>query len=168
MARLSLDTVVNLALLGTCVVIVTTTLSRTVSTGPADTANPTGYSKGELLPAFGDVKDRRDGNTLILLVSSTCRYCTESMPFYAELAGKRSLTSTRVLLVGTESTETLSAYAQEHKLEIDAVLSVPPGTFKVRGTPTILLADREGRLISEWRGALRGREKEVEAAVLGQ
>lgn len=120
-----------------------------------------GYQKGERLPSLAGVHYADASRTVLLFISTKCRYCLDSMPFYAKLAGMRSSKHFQLLIVGTEPESALAGLADAYRLAPNRVLSVTPGTFLAVGTPTLLVADRSGRIVGIWVGLLRDREQEV-------
>lgn len=124
------------------------------------------YSIGDDLPPLGTLNYSEVEKTLFLVVSSNCKYCVQSMPFYARLAAsRRAPKSLRIVVAGAESEESLRSLAAKHALDPDEVVSLERGALRVRGTPTIILANRQGRVIGYWAGLLLDREKEVLSAL---
>jgi hypothetical protein len=57
---------------------------------------------------------------------------------------------------------TLRAYLAKHRLEPDRIVDVASGTdLKLRLTPSILVLDREGRVLDTWTGATDAGAKET-------
>lgn len=105
-----------------------------------------------------------DGQTpaLLLVLSTTCRYCTASMPFYARLSSLPEVTSGRVRLtvVSLQTPPQMREYLEKHGLAIDAIVTTIESGFSVPGTPTIVLADARGVVTASWSGQLPGEEEE--------
>jgi len=107
--------------------------------------------------------------TLLLMVSNTCKYCTESMPFYKKLTALRREGIWRFIAVATENVETTTEYLAASGIRADQVVSVPLGTVGARGTPTIVVVDKTGHVLALWAGLLIGEKEEaVVRAVLGR
>lgn len=92
--------------------------------------------------------------TLLIVASSRCRYCTNSMPFYRRLSAldSRQRGHFRLILIGSEPADVLRGYIDESNLEVDAVLSVESASNPSSVTPTLILVDRTGTVRSVWRG----------------
>lgn len=102
--------------------------------------------------------------TVVLFIHPSCRYCTQSMPFYRRLvteAEKRQQHVT-VRALSTVDEPLLRGYLAEHALARMAAAraQAPPG---VTGTPTLLVLDRDGHALTSFTGALSASQ---EASVL--
>jgi hypothetical protein len=132
------------------------------------------YRIGEALPAFPGVDYAAADRTLLLFVRSTCRFCTASMPFYAriEQAVRRGHERVRLVAVSSDTRDELDGYLHQHAVQVDQTVPVDveaAGRLKIRGTPTLVLADRQGVVLETWVGLLPGaREPEVIAKVAGE
>ncbi len=95
--------------------------------------------------------------TLLLVMSSQCRFCTASMPFYHDLLKTTSTMSkqTRVVAGGLlEKPASLQTYLNEYDLRVDEIVTIPAGKTKFQVTPTILLIDASGTIKGVWTGML--------------
>jgi hypothetical protein len=129
----------------------------------------TGYRQGDTLPTVTGLDFTKSRQTVILLVSSSCRFCTESMPFYGKLVdavGRKSSEQIRLVAASTESPEQLRTYFDRHAVPPMTAFAVRPDQFKISGTPTVLLVDSQGRVQSTWLGRLpKAEEDAILAAV---
>lgn len=119
-------------------------------------------------PSTYEVRDRMDSvlgydfaaaeKTLIVWVNSGCKYCTESMGFYRRLtaAPRRA----KLLVMGREAVEVITAYLEGHGVRPDAVVSVPSGRVRLYGTPTLVLVSGDGIVQSVWLGKLGLRDED--------
>jgi hypothetical protein len=98
--------------------------------------------------------------TLVLVLSTGCHFCTESAPFYKEVIQKRK-GRTRLIAVLPQSVEAGKRYLADLGIAIDDVRQAPPSSLGVQGTPTLLLVNKDGVITSSWRGKLP-QEKELE------
>lgn len=161
-----LEAISNLCLIATCVVLSAGVVKRFWGADARPTiSQDAGYAKGEKLPPIEGLRLGEKPKTLLLFLSSGCRFCTESMPFYAKLSGARHLVGYQLVVLGKEPQNALVDYVSKHGVEADRVLTVRPGTLKVGATPTIIVADNAGRVQGHWRGVLGARESEVEGAL---
>lgn len=90
--------------------------------------------------------------TLVLGLSTTCHFCTESMPFYKQLIDGHA--NVKTIAVFSQPLEDAKKYLQLHGVSVTDVRSANFETLGIDGTPTILLVDREGKVIKSWRGKL--------------
>lgn len=167
MATSRLESVVNLSLLATCLLVSAAAGKRLYVGGEnRDLARPSEYSRGEVLPPLAGVRYADKERTVLLFLSSHCQFCSASMPFYAKLSAARHSGGLQLVVLGGEPELTLAQYIAGYHLEVDYVRTIRPGDLKVVATPTVILANRTGQVEGLWRGARRDREPEVEAALL--
>jgi hypothetical protein len=132
---------------------------------------PVEYKSGDRLTDVRGLRLPTDRSSLVLIVRSTCAYCTKSLPFYQRVADeiKASGGATQVNAVCTEAADTCTAYLNDAGVEVNQVVSAAPGSLKIAGTPTLLLVRSDGRVARVWRGMLdQNGEREVLDAVLGK
>lgn len=120
--------------------------------------------------AIADVDWAQSKKNLVLVLSKTCRFCTESMPFYQKLAGLRAANEdvrlVGVLPQGPEESET---YFKQSGVRADRIISAGLSDINVQATPTLLLVDENGTIIESWVGKLPPyREDEVISQVFGE
>ena len=93
--------------------------------------------------------------TMLLVLSTNCRYCTESAPFYQRLAREKAgRGDVRLLAVLPQSVEESKKYLGEHGVAADDVRQTEPKALGVQGTPTLLLVDKTGAVVDSWVGKL--------------
>lgn len=164
--RGKLEVFANLCLTAASIAVLVVFAGRLIKGDrPQSPAAASGYALGESLPQSEGLDYTAAEKTLLLFLSSRCEFCTESMPFYVQLSRWRQPGRFQMIVLGRERESVLSEYIGQHGLRVDGVRSVRGGEFKVSGTPTLILTSRTGRVVGYWRGLLRGREGEVEAAL---
>jgi hypothetical protein len=106
--------------------------------------------------------------TLVLVVKSSCPYCTASMEFYKRLANLDRVRSDQVRFVvaGPEPVPVLARYITGHGLHSKQIVTADvPG---VSGTPTLFIVDKTGVIEAVWVGKLQPwTEQDVIDAVKG-
>lgn len=123
---------------------------------------------GDQLPSLSEVNWNADGQTLLLVIRKGCHYCEESMPFYRRLIelGKQGQLSAHIVAVLPDSAEEAKGFMENQAISTDFVPGVPLEKLSVPGTPTLILADSNGRVLHVWVGELSDRtEEEVVAAL---
>lgn len=115
-----------------------------------------GLQKGETLALIPGFNFNESDRSLLLVMSTRCVYCDESVPFYKQLTGAQQVGNqgVRVVAVLPNSEEEVGQYMQQKQLQIAAVPSADLKTLKVAGTPTLILVDSGGRVIDFWVGKL--------------
>jgi hypothetical protein len=97
----------------------------------------------------------RSRASVLLVISKTCHFCEESLPFYRALAtdtqGKADL-----LAVLPQPRPEAEAYLKAAGVTATQVASAPPTQLGVTGTPTLVLLDRSGKVQEVWLGFLDG------------
>lgn len=103
-----------------------------------------------------------NGQTLLIVLAKGCRFCTESAPFYkqiAEAAVQRR--DFHVVAVLPQAESEARDYLKKIEVPINEVRQIPINEIGVRGTPTLLLVDKTGVVKDAWLGRLQP-EKEAE------
>jgi hypothetical protein len=109
-----------------------------------------------------DTDWKRSDQTLVLVLSTGCIYCTESASFYKELAQKRAKQgNTSFVAVLPQPVDASRKYLSDLGIAVDDVRQLPPNSIGVRGTPTLLLVNKDGVVTDSWRGKLSP-DKELE------
>lgn len=164
-----LETAANISVVGLCVGFGFLIFQRGSGSPPAAAANTRpSYAVGEVLQPLPGVDFDSYSKTLLVFFQSSCRYCTDSMPFYRRLRQGQLAREANLQLVGIAPEPLLAAggYLREHDVAFDKLFQVDRGDFKFRGTPTLLLVDSERRILKEWRGLLSSTaEAELERVV---
>jgi thioredoxin-related protein len=94
-----------------------------------------------------------NGQTLLLALSTTCHYCTESAPFYQRLIKERG-SNTRIVAVLPQSISDSQDYLNRLGLSVDEIKQASLKSINVRGTPTLMLVNGDGVVVSQWLGRL--------------
>ena len=115
-----------------------------------------GIRKGDAMPSLLSVDYRASARTLLLSLSTECGYCQESLPFYRRLIDEQRKDGKNLAVVALfrDSETDVNEYKRRNHLEIRSVTNVDPSTFRVTGTPTLILVDAEGTVSDVWVGRL--------------
>lgn len=123
---------------------------------------------GEPAPASPDVRIQRgtqlsipgvdwsqSDQTLLLVVSDTCRFCTDSADFYRRLVQERTAKGgPRLIAVLPQGVDKGKAYVDKLGVAVDEVKQSSLAAIGVMGTPTLILVDKTGKAIDSWVGQL--------------
>lgn len=116
---------------------------------------------GKTLP-LENVNWKENKKTLVIYLSTTCRYCTESSPFYRELVEEYSSDGTKIIAVLPQPVEEAKEYLKSNGVNIIQVYSTSLSSIGLRSTPTLMLVNEEGVISHYWRGKLsENKEAEV-------
>jgi thioredoxin-related protein len=103
----------------------------------------------------------RNRKTLLLALSTNCKYCSASAGFYQRLVNTAS-SNTKLVAVLPETREESKQYLTTLKVMIEDIQQVSPPTLGVRATPTLILIDGSGTVTKSWVGQLSpDKEEEV-------
>jgi hypothetical protein len=128
---------------------------RAVATSPA----PRMVQIGDVLNLPG-LNWQTGRQTLLLALSTTCHFCTESTPFYRRLSKERG--ETRIVALLPQDVGEGEGYLKKAGVQVDEVKQISLGEIGLRGTPTVILVDDGGKVVSTWEGILQPeRQNEV-------
>jgi hypothetical protein len=92
--------------------------------------------------------------TLVLALSNTCHFCTDSADLYQRLAEQRKEKGLKIVAILPQSVADGQAYLKKLGVSVDDVKQAPLASFGVSGTPTLILVDRDGVTRQSWIGKL--------------
>lgn len=98
-----------------------------------------------------NVNWNENNRTLLLALSTTCHFCTESAPFYQRLVKESGV---RLIAVVPQDVAEGKLYLNRLGVPIDDIRQMSLDSIGVAGTPTLLLVDDEGRVSGRWVGKL--------------
>ena len=113
-----------------------------------------------------DIAWNQNGQTLILVLSRNCRFCTDSAPFYKKLSQSKS--NTHLVALMPQSVEEGREYLEKLGVSVDEVKQFSLETMGVTGTPTLLLVDTSGAVKNFWVGKLSPEQETSVLSVLGK
>ena len=102
-------------------------------------------------------------HSLVIALSTTCRFCKESADFYQRLiADRQLLEKVRIVAVFPQPVEEGQAFLQALGIPNVEVKHSGLNEIGVDGTPTLLLVDESGKVVDSWVGKLAsGQERTV-------
>src|SRR5712691_8420560 len=145
-----IELIANVAIIVVACLLATVLVKNYFFTKPSQQASKSESQRvqGESQPVSSptvsslDIDWKQSKQTLILAISSTCHFCTESAPFYRQLA-KEHLDS-RLIAVFPQSVEEGKRYLDELGISVDEVKQLPLRSINVNGTPTLILVNGDG------------------------
>ena len=103
----------------------------------------------------------KNSQTLLIVLSTTCHFCTENVPFYQKLAQQfNKKEELKLMAVFPQQQSVAKDYLSNNKIAINDIFQIVPSEIGVKGTPTILLLDNEGKVIQAWLGKIPASEEE--------
>ena len=149
----------NIAIILVAIALVVVLAKRFIFTSPAPDTPQSNVGAKLSLPG---VDWSQTNKNVLLVLSDTCKYCTESAPFYQRLVQERAQRQGFRLTAGfPQPVSDGRKYLNGLGVAIDDVVELSPTAIRIRGTPTILLVNNAGVVTDEWLGKLPP-EKETE------
>src|SRR5215471_636141 len=108
---------------------------------------------GEKL-ALKDINWQTNRKSLVLALSTTCHFCTESAPFYRQLVAKSEEQHVRTIAVFPQGPPEASSYLKNQNVAVNEVRQTSFADMQISGTPTLLLIDEKGVVRGAWVGKL--------------
>jgi len=156
-----LEKFTNVAIIAMCV-MTSAFLVRVSFFKPEPRAQEAPYEKGEIIPSVQGVDYSHSKGTVILVVSSNCHFCTESMAFYQAL-GKHARAENnsrfRLVVAGLQSERTLAEYVSRYGVDYSAVVTLNPEKVKFTATPLLVLVNAGGRVIRSYQGKMTAKQQ---------
>lgn len=100
-----------------------------------------------------DVDWQKNGRTLLLALSTTCRFCAEGAPLYQKIVKERDR-NLRVVAVFPQSVTDAEGYLDRLGVAVDEVKQTSFTEIGVNATPTMILVDDKGAVTDTWVGVL--------------
>ena len=106
----------------------------------------------------------RHEQTVVLVLSTQCHFCTESAPFYQRLAKGVQSRDFGLVAVFPQEAVRGEIYLKDLGVSVHQVIQSHPSKLGVGGTPGLILADGEGVVSHAWIGRVSPeRESEIVA-----
>jgi Redoxin. len=101
-----------------------------------------------------DIDWAGNDRTMVVAIQDGCHFCSESAPFYQRLVKEASDNHIPVVAVFPQPVETGQKYLNDLKVPINNVRQAVLKSIGVQGTPTLLLIDNTGKIVTGWVGKL--------------
>lgn len=167
--RFNLETVTNIAIILLCI-IASTVLVRNFFFANKPAPRPNEVKAGDSIEAVKSILPAGSQKALVVAISPTCGYCTQSMPFYKRLMEERDKKGSPVKIVGAVPAPEAKAPEEQHMnaagLKFDSLADISFSSIKVPATPTVLLVDGTGKVEQVWVGKLDEKGEKQVLAVL--
>lgn len=123
--------------------------------------NPLENVVGKLLP-LENANWSQGKKNVVLYVSNTCHYCSESAPFYQRLVSEGNKKGIQFTAVMPQPVDQGRAYLEKLGVSIENIYQDKLDKIGIRGTPTLMIVDNQGIIKNVWLGKLSvEREAEV-------
>ena len=103
----------------------------------------------------------RNRKSLIFFLKKDCVYCEAIAPAYRELISDSQQFNVNLIAILPNSVDEGRKYVESLRLPIESVQSGSLASYKIPGTPAVLMVDTEGIVRGVWFGAEPGRDREM-------
>lgn len=99
-------------------------------------------------------------HTLLMFLNTQCRYCQKSEPFYRRLSSEiTDHQKARLIAFFPDPPEKARGYFDRAQIRVDEIRQPLAGDLTVKGTPTLILFDKNGIATKQWIGLLSPAEE---------
>ena len=158
--RERLEFFATLLTIATCLFVCVLLVLRITGAEIGTAVSPASVPVGSVLKLPAEITAPATDLTVVVGLSSNCRFCTESMPAFRvldEFVRSRGRGKVRVIALSAESPEVIDAYLQQQGLAAFQPTNVKSDSEIARAvarTPTLVLLDRAGRVVAARSGKM--------------
>jgi peroxiredoxin len=146
-----LEVAVNVALLGAFLMVAALAAQRFWN-GRAD-SRAAGPEIGKKV-SLANVDWSKSDRTLVLAISTTCHFCSESADFYKRLVPAAAGQGIPVIAALPQTTAESHSYLDRLGVNVQGVFQTSLQALGTGATPTVLVIDKNGRVSKAWVGKL--------------
>jgi thioredoxin-related protein len=158
----TIELTTNIAIIIVAILLGVVLVKNYLLSGPKPDASPPPTVPAGTKISLQDVNWGATKRTLLIALSDSCRFCTESADFYKKLAQERAKSNdVRMIAVLPQDVSAGHAYLNKLGVSVDEVRQSPLNAVGVKATPTLILIDDKGVVTASWVGKLPP-EKEVD------
>jgi thioredoxin-related protein len=109
----------------------------------------------------------KNGRTLLLALSTNCKFCTESAPFYRRLVAETaSAKNLHIAAIFPQSVEESRTYLSNLGVAVADVQQLSGQSLEVRATPTLILLNEKGAVLESWTGKVSASDEQAVVATV--
>lgn len=155
--RSSAEVILNLVLFLTCACTLGVLVYRTIST--RSSVRPVATLQGTKLELEG-VDWNKSKQTVVLALSTKCRFCTASAAFYRHLQAYAQSHNLPIVYVFPQGRDDAEAYLKSLGMSYQQIMQSPLAGIHVSGTPTVFIVNSNGEITDHWVGQLTPKGEE--------
>lgn len=112
--------------------------------------------------SLGNIDWTKSKKNIVLALQDTCKYCSESAPFYQRLIPKAEKNSIPIIAVFPDSgtIDQNKKYLDGLKVPLREIRLSKLDAVKVQGTPTLYIVNEKGEITKGWIGKLNSSGEE--------
>lgn len=103
---------------------------------------------------LADIDLSKSPLTVLLALRTTCRFCEQQTPFYRRLIKEAQSKNVSVIALFQEELVSAHDYLRAEEIDITNVLQVRLRRLGITETPTLLVVNQKGEILSKWVGRL--------------
>ncbi len=158
-----IELLTNLAIIVVAVLIGTLFVRKYLVSGDVRAAPQVTAGTKVSLP---DIDWGKNKQTLLLVLSKGCHFCSESASFYQRLVHeKQEHGDFQIIAVLPQSPSDSKEYLSKLSVSVDDIRQAPLKSIGIKGTPTLISVNNAGVVINSWTGKL---SDDKESEVLAQ
>lgn len=105
--------------------------------------------------------------TIIVVLDRNCRFCKQQTSFYRRLAESSRAQNVKLIFAFPHNLNDGIDYLKAEQIVATDVIRIRMKSLDVRGTPTLLLLNREGKILAKWAGELSRPVEDYVVSILG-
>lgn len=105
--------------------------------------------------------------TIIVVLDKNCRFCKQQIPFYRQLAESSRTHNVKLIFAFPHNRQDGIDYLHAEQIVAKDAIRISMQSLDIRGTPTLLLLNSEGKILAKWVGELSRPVEDYIVSILG-
>ena len=155
------ELIANVAIIIVAILIGVVLVKKYIFPSPSHSEGAHASIKAGAALSLPDMDWAAKEQTIVLVLQKSCRFCSESAPFYQKLLKEAEKNpKARFVTVFPHDVDEGKKYLQELQLNITEVKQVALQSIDVQGTPTLLLVNNAGVVTDVWVGKIPAEDEQ--------
>lgn len=161
--RYTLESATNLCVIILCVAIGWRIFQGTYRPSPAGVQLPSALRVGTAFATSPALPLDHTRGTLVLALSTRCKFCAASVPFYSHLlaASRSGSQGLPIVAIFPNSQDEVQTFAPKIGSPLQTLAGQDFQNLGIAGTPTLVLVDTAGRIRRVWIGELSSKDEQA-------
>ncbi len=157
----NLETAVNITTLICIVSLIAFFGYRWISPQSQQSNYKEDFAEGKTLAEVPNLNEANYEKSVILILNTDCKYCNASLDFYRKLSNtKYDVNSRQLTALFLQPEEIVNKYVKDKGFPIRVIPGADFEKLKIGLTPTIVIIDRQRRIIKSWFGQLKAEQEQ--------
>lgn len=105
--------------------------------------------------------------TVVVVLDKSCRFCKQQTPFYRRLAESSRAKNIKLVFAFPHNLNDGIDYLKTQQIPATEVIRIHMKSLDIKGTPTVLLLNHEGKILAKWAGELSTPVEDYIVSILG-